>query len=323
MAWYPKAVRKEVKRFRRRMRKPVRINLHTAVSNASSLFGFFNRPGNVTSHFYVRKDGTVEQYVNTKYRAACDLKGNPDTVSIESWDGYGRVWKSGSPPEWTPEQVAAIAELVQWLWDTHGSIPKREATTSKRGRSSHGLSFHRLGVASSRSAYRRGVSQTGGMLYSTSVGKICPGPKRIAQVGEIFARAKGGEVAKPSGKPSKKPSSGSGGKGWPKTRLATTKAHTKASHAAWVKLMTDTGHMSKGESLTLGVQRWLKSLGFYKANLDGDWGPYTTDALQRFLKSKGLYRGRLDAFRVSYRKARGAMMIGAEIMYLNSQRQYY
>ena len=53
------------------MPNPVRANLHTAVSSASSLYSYFaTRSGKVHSHFYVAKDGTIEQYRDTAYAAA-------------------------------------------------------------------------------------------------------------------------------------------------------------------------------------------------------------------------------------------------------------
>lgn len=129
----------------------------------------------------------------------------------------------------------------------------------------------------------------------------------------------GGSTPKPKPKPKPKPS----GKKWPAKALPITKKHTKDSHAAWVKLLTDVGHLRKGEKLTYGFQRWLKALGYYKGRIDGVFGPMTVDALQRFLRAKGLYKGELDAFKRPYSQSRGAMMIGAEIRYLNSQRKYY
>ena len=178
MAWYPSAIRREIPRFRTAM-SPVRVNLHTAVSNAPSLYSYFAEPGRVCSHFYVRQDGTVEQYVDTAYRAAADLEGNPDTISIETWDGWGASWTSGPVPAWTPAQVDSLARLVGWALDTHG-IPARLATSSVPGPTSHGVSWHRLGIDPWR--------KVGGLYYSRSTGKVCPGDARIGQIPAILAR---------------------------------------------------------------------------------------------------------------------------------------
>jgi len=69
MAWYPGAIRKEIKKFRTPMRVTNRaFILHVAVSEAASLYGYFSGAA-VASHFYVRKNGTVEQYVDTRFQA--------------------------------------------------------------------------------------------------------------------------------------------------------------------------------------------------------------------------------------------------------------
>jgi len=190
MAWYPDAVRKSLSKTSNRMPTPVRINLHTAVSNGSSLFNLFSQDGQAWSHFYVRKDGVVEQYRDTAYHARCDLDGNPDTISIETWDGYPGgypgYWTTGSDvPPWTPAQLAAIEKLVRWILATHPTIPARLAKSNLKGPESHGLSWHRIGVV----GYAKYTREQGGLIYSTSRGKVCPGDRRIAQIPGILAAA--------------------------------------------------------------------------------------------------------------------------------------
>ena len=163
-----------------------RINFHTAVSDASSLYPYFSQPGNPCSHFYVAEHGTVEQYIDTAFFSAADYQGNDATISIESWDGHGRVWTTGQPPAWTAAQVAALKALSTWITHTHRTIPLRLATDSRVGESSRGLSWHRLGVESSP-PFRPGYRVDGGQYYSTSVGKTCPGDARIAQIPGILA----------------------------------------------------------------------------------------------------------------------------------------
>lgn len=201
MPWYPKAVRKQLTypnraRNKIRMDNPVRINHHTAVSNSGSLYGFFNSAGanGVFSHFYVTKTGGVEQYQDTDYRASCDLDGNPDTISVETWDGY----RSGYPgywlydsdvPPWNDAQMAALIELDRWILANHPTIPRRLARDNRKGPSSHGLSWHRLGVVGAPGF----ISRTdGGLTYSLARGKICPGPRRIAQIPQILSALNAG-----------------------------------------------------------------------------------------------------------------------------------
>jgi hypothetical protein len=180
VAIYPAAVLKLIPHANERT-APLRnrINLHTAVTDASSLYPYFSRPGNPCSHFYVREDGIVEQYIDTAYFSAADYEGNDATVSIETWDGYGRLWTSGQPPPWTPAQMTSLGRLCRWIMQNHRSIPPRLATDSVLGPSSLGLSWHRLGVDPWR--------QPEGMRYSTAYGKVCPGDRRIAQIPTILA----------------------------------------------------------------------------------------------------------------------------------------
>ena len=203
MAWYPKARRREVTRFRTRMARPVRINYHTAVTNAASLYDWFNVWGRATSHFYIDKHGNVEQYIDTKYRAAADLKGNPDTISIETWDGYRNgapgYWKhNGDVPPWTDAQMAALRDLTAWILDTHPTIPAKVATDSRPGSSSHGLSWHRLGIDGNFPGGQLKGRVSGGLKYSNARGKVCPGDRRIVQIPALISGVSSTSPTSPS-----------------------------------------------------------------------------------------------------------------------------
>lgn len=169
---------------------PVRINYHTAVTNGGSLHGFFNSQAakGVFSHFYVTRDGGLEQYQDTRFRASCDLDGNPDTISIEAWDGYPKgypgYWKNDSDvPPYNDAQMETLAKVTRQLLHSHPSIPAKLAIDNNRnGTSSHGLSTHRLGVP----GY---MKYSNGLRYSLYPGKVCPGSRRIAQIPEILQEA--------------------------------------------------------------------------------------------------------------------------------------
>lgn len=189
MAIYPGAVRKLVPRTFKRATERNRINLHTAVTNSPSLYDMFSK-GGACSHFYVREDGTVEQYIDTDRYSAADLEGNDATISIETWDGY--TGRSGwQPPPWTPKQMDALVDLCAWIMRTH-DIPVRLADDSKPGPSSRGLSWHRLGCDGNFPALPSLLAgrqqRGGGMRYSSAFGKVCPGDARIAQIPEIETR---------------------------------------------------------------------------------------------------------------------------------------
>jgi len=186
MARFPGAVWKPITADKDRQRLTVynRMNLHVAVSEASSLHGFFNQRGIADSHFYVRRDGTVEQYVDTSMRAYADLEGNDATISVET-QGMG-------PGEWTPQQCASLVDLYVWAVRTHG-IARKVASSSKTDTTSHGLSWHRLGCdgnfPSLPSILAGRTQRGGGMHWSKSLGKVCPGDDRIKQIPSIFKRA--------------------------------------------------------------------------------------------------------------------------------------
>jgi hypothetical protein len=175
MAWYPGAIRKVVARHRTPMSRHRGICNHVAVSEAASLFGYFNQPGNPTSHFYVRRDGKVEQYVDTQFRAPANLEGNPSLISVETQGGVRDV----DTEPWTPEQVETLASIAAWANRVH-DIPLVAMRDSLPGTT--GIGYHRLGVEPWR--------VDGGELWSSGYGKVCPGAAKIAQIPSIITRAR-------------------------------------------------------------------------------------------------------------------------------------
>jgi hypothetical protein len=173
-----------------------RVNLHVQ-AGTGSLFGFFNQSGRASSHFWVSYGGVVEQYVDTKLQAEADLDGNDATVSIETEGGTGA---GADTDPWTSAQINALVALCRWIMDTHG-IPKVQASSSKTDSSSKGLSWHRLGIDGNFPALpdiRAGRNQRGGgMKYSSSNGKLCPGGGKIQQIPGILAGITGGAVPIP------------------------------------------------------------------------------------------------------------------------------
>lgn len=208
MAWYPEAIRRELVRAPKfRMNAHNRVNLHVAVTERDSLYSPTGYSGGSFSHFYVRKDGKVEQYMDTKYRAAADLEGNDATISVETAGGV----KNPQSEPWTKAQVESLAKLFAWAVKEHG-ISNKMAENSRIGASSAGLSWHRLGIDGNFPAtgILAGRLQRGGMgmHYSTARGKVCPGDVKIKQIPEIFELAQQhikGESSKPVEKPVEKP----------------------------------------------------------------------------------------------------------------------
>jgi hypothetical protein len=158
---------------------------HTMVGSLWGTDAYFRRGSGVNSHFGVGYDGTIVQWVDTRYRSGANYNGNWHIVSVETADvGTGfPAWdlNDGSQvPAWTDAQVEANAAIATWVHETHG-IPPVPIPDSKVGR--RGVGWHRLGVDPDRVA--------GGELWSSHYGKVCPGSRRLAQIAEVCARAAG------------------------------------------------------------------------------------------------------------------------------------
>lgn len=179
---YPGALWRPITRnYTARNRATTRgVILHVAASEAASLRGWFNDPrAAASSQLYVRRDGTVEQYTDARAIAWASGEANPTTIGVETQGmGSGR---------WTDAQVEALARICAWAHHEFG-VPLEPMRTSKA--TERGIGYHALGVPINASQKARGVSQTGGELWSKAVGKICPGPDRIRQIPTIIARAR-------------------------------------------------------------------------------------------------------------------------------------
>lgn len=207
MAIYPGAKKRLIPKWNKvRIARHRRMNLHVAVSEAESLYGMFSRSNNACSHFYVAKDGTVEQYIDTAYRSGADMNGNDSTISVETQGGVRNP--EGEP--WTAAQVKALTALWKWARDTH-KITNQLAKNTQTNANSEGLSWHRLGVEGNF-AGRKGILsisyKPGGIKFSSARGKICPGDAKILQIPGIVEAANGSvkpvQTPKPT-VPAKKP----------------------------------------------------------------------------------------------------------------------
>lgn len=167
MARYPDAVWRPLPEATRQpvMGETTQVILHSAVDapGPTSLYGYFLR-GDVVyeSHFFVKNDGTVEQYVDTSRTADANRTANARAVSIETED-------DGKPDQtpWNERQLAALVKLIDWICSTHG-IPREKCLSHERP----GIGWH---------------SQWGAPSPWTPVsGKTCPGEARIRQVPNLI-----------------------------------------------------------------------------------------------------------------------------------------
>lgn len=139
--------------------KPRLAILHVDAGNASSLHDYFNGPsGGIESHFFVKKDGSIEQYRSIYFQADANLDANDFAVSIET-QGYGEG-------EWTDEQIASIKRLLLWLHAEAG-IPLVKVDKWDGS----GVGYH---------------TQFGAPSHWTPVSKSCPGPDRIKQFNAVL-----------------------------------------------------------------------------------------------------------------------------------------
>lgn len=174
MAIYPGAVYRPISRNYGGVRRSTRaVVLHVDAGGAESLHGWFNNPASqASSQFYVKYDGTVEQYMDSDRVAWTQREGNATCVGIET-QGKG----DGA---WTEAQMQALENLVRWLCDHYG-LPKVDMVNSRP--SSRGIGMHRYGIAPWRVA--------GGQTWGPA-GKVCPGNRRVEQFPTLVSRVKNG-----------------------------------------------------------------------------------------------------------------------------------
>jgi hypothetical protein len=140
---------------------------HVRDGEGDSLHDYFDGPsGGVESHFYIRYDGTVEQYRDTRFEADANLDGNSfiyrdrlcGLLSVET-EGYaGGVW--------TDEQIASLKALTRWVHDRH-DVPYQVCPVWD----APGFGYHVMWGAPS---------------HWTPEVKSCPGPRRIEQFHQII-----------------------------------------------------------------------------------------------------------------------------------------
>ncbi len=170
--------------FGTRMTRYDLVLVHTCVGSFEGTDGYF-RSGKTASnsHFLTGGYGEIRQLGDTAFRSAANADGNHRSITIENADmGPGfAAWNTrdgGAVPAFTPQQVEANARICAWAHLAHG-VPLAAADTSRPN--ARGVGFHRLGC----DPYR----VPDGERWSSAYGKVCPGPRRIAQIPQIIARA--------------------------------------------------------------------------------------------------------------------------------------
>lgn len=170
---------------RPKRRKGRGVGFHIAVSERASIYDINLGTGN-DAHLYVRRDGTVEQNIDLDLQAWAGAAGNASMLWVETQGGTTPAdVRSG---RWTPQQAETLAQIAAYAHRTEGT-PLDLMPDSRPA--SRGLATHRLGIKHSRGIGAvPGFLVAGGELWSSAVGKECPGDARVAQMPQVSARAK-------------------------------------------------------------------------------------------------------------------------------------
>jgi len=323
--WYPGAHRREIsKSVRSRPSKnyPDALIFHVAVSESSSLYGFFSRVPNC-SHFYLRRDGTYEQYLPISSKSSAEKEGNARTISVET---QGGILNPNSEP-WADAQLEALSELAAWCFEEHGiRLSFMESSKPQE----KGIGTHRLGCNGnfpSLPDIRAGrIQRGGGELWTNSRGKICPGDAKVRQVPGIISRAielAGRDVEVDNSKhshPSKPSKSKIDVDGFwgratthslqtyfktPNDGVVSNQVATRASQNPGLTSGWDWDWSPQGSILIMSIQ---ERLGFKGRDVDGLLGPDTINALSSHYGIRG--DGRLDAKSITIKAMQKALNAG-------------
>ena len=117
-----------------------------------------NGENGVACHFYVRGDGSIEQYLDSAVKANAQYSGNSSGISVET---------EGMDPDhtpWNPDELLALERLGNWIHLTHG-IPLQLVSTP----AGPGIGYHAQFQTWNHDAHS------------------CPGGARIAQIPALIA----------------------------------------------------------------------------------------------------------------------------------------
>ena len=285
--WMPGAVKKPLTRnYTNQTRKVTNaVILHVAVSESASLHGWFSNPrAQASSHFYVRRDGTIEQYIPINKISWAGVQSDARAISVET-QGMGNG-------EWTDAQVWAMQRIIRYCQTVYPGIPSRVMKSSKT--SETGVGWHALGVPSTYAQKVRRVSQTGGELWSGAVRKSCPGPDRIKQVPGLVAGLAGASVPAPKPKPDVKPVT---------ARVGVKAVQQQLRDAGYYKGVIDG---DAGPMTAQAVLAYQKAQRYFPGMLrDGNWGDLTQAHFEWVKRLQAALNGWKTASRIGKTKVDG------------------
>lgn len=166
MAWFDCATKRQIStNLGGNLSSQRGLVLHHQAGNGS-LYSFFNNPASkVSAHFWVGKNGTIEQYVDTARVSWHGRDLNSNWVGVETEGCPG-----GKDEDLTEAQIAALARLYAEGARRHGW--PNQLASSNGGR---GFGYHRM-----------------------AVNTACPCDRRLNKRSEILKRAFGGAASPPS-----------------------------------------------------------------------------------------------------------------------------
>lgn len=182
-----------------RMRSHDILCFHTMVGSLAGTSSMFhaNGYGGTESHFGVgeSKRQGIKQWQDLMYQADANLDGGHRVTSIETAD-YGGIfgkWNTNDAskvPAWSADQLDMLVDLTVWwckksthrncpsTWKCHQvGVPAIIIPDTRQGR--RGLGYHRQGCKPN--------VVSGGELWSSAYGKVCPAWRREAQLKTIIA----------------------------------------------------------------------------------------------------------------------------------------
>lgn len=254
---------------------------HVAVSESPRLVPgpLSTRPADWT--FYFPKDPTPTgqrfiQQIDFDLQCWSSVAGNATCPAGESQGGVNNP--NGEP--WTDNQAESIA-IVYAFGMEHEGWPDQLMPDSRPG--SRGLGWHRLGIDPWR--------VSGGELWSSSRGKVCPGDAKIAGMPMILARARELFHGSPSPAPAPAPA--------PAPRTAPPRLRWILPRGHYVGDIKGPARSHGGDprydsaaviALVRNVQQWLTYHGCVPGvtNWRSGWAdgrferPYSTDAMTRW-----------------------------------------
>lgn len=162
--------------------------LHVQVGNGDCYGEFANPANQASSHWWVAKDGTLVQYVDSDLIAWTESAGNPYWNSVET---------EGLPSEsLTNPQVLTLARLYVWGHQTYNWPLKNAETPSDTGFGWHGMGGTAWGGHTGCPGDLR-KAQRAGILYLAGLVINPPAPTPSKKVSNNMATAvpTGGQLA--------------------------------------------------------------------------------------------------------------------------------